>query len=208
VRAYRRNRAISLDDWAVARRIPTESVPEEHGVSGLDVTSVQLRLQPASLRLSAEWLMASSRCKHKTYTQKSEYSRDLGGTLGGLWLFPRNRRRGARRIACGRSNELLPTAIRTCGASPSSKAHLPKPDVGGRISVSCSVLCGFVGTQFRQRMKRRQSGTQPAENTVVFKRDLAGYTRLFLCSGTRGYVQSCWPGQIVDALDTLQRCPL
>jgi hypothetical protein len=34
--------------------------------SALAVTSVQLRLEPTGLRLTAEWLIAVSRCKHRT----------------------------------------------------------------------------------------------------------------------------------------------
>ena len=64
-RAYRRYRAISLDDWAVARGFlrhpPVNLHAVAESVSALAVTTVQLRLGPTSLRLTASRLMLKNK---------------------------------------------------------------------------------------------------------------------------------------------------
>jgi hypothetical protein len=45
----------------------------------------QVGFEPTTLRLTAEQLVAASRCKHEAYTQKVPISREIGGTLGGPW---------------------------------------------------------------------------------------------------------------------------
>jgi hypothetical protein len=70
-----------------------QTLPEQ--ASALEVTSVQLRLEPTSLRLTAEPLVAASRCKHEAYTREITIIPLIGGTLGGLrvpgatWPFGR-----------------------------------------------------------------------------------------------------------------------
>src|ERR1035441_8822226 len=41
-------------------------------------------LEPTTLRLTAERLIAASHCKHKTYTREKPIILEFGGTLGGL----------------------------------------------------------------------------------------------------------------------------
>src|ERR1019366_207947 len=44
----------------------------------------QVGFEPTTLRLTAEWLIATSRCKHKTYTREKPISEEIGGILGVL----------------------------------------------------------------------------------------------------------------------------
>jgi hypothetical protein len=50
----------------------------------VEFTALKLRLEPTTLRLTAERLEAASRCKHKAYTRKNRVLPEFGGTLGGL----------------------------------------------------------------------------------------------------------------------------
>src|ERR1039458_5295569 len=49
-----------------------------------DILAPQVGFEPTTLRLTAERLMASSRCKHKTYTRNKRILSDFGGSLGVL----------------------------------------------------------------------------------------------------------------------------
>jgi hypothetical protein len=51
----------------------------------------QVEGEPATLRLTAEPVVAGSRCKHKTYTREKQIIALIGGTLGG----PHQRSSGA-----------------------------------------------------------------------------------------------------------------
>ena len=45
------------------------------------VLAPQVGLEPTTLRLTAEGIVAASRCKHKTYTRKNRILPEFGGTL-------------------------------------------------------------------------------------------------------------------------------
>src|ERR1039458_8505406 len=53
-----------------------------------DILAPQVGFEPTTLRLTAERLIAASRCKHKTYTHKKPIIALIGGTLGGLSEMP------------------------------------------------------------------------------------------------------------------------
>ena len=96
-----------VDSYGI-RRSPSHAVPVEHGVDhrlrlgqypkvmrqvvtrctalGAPWTSQMLggALKPTSLRLTAEQFVATSRCKHGTYTHEKQIIALIGETLGGL----------------------------------------------------------------------------------------------------------------------------
>src|ERR1035437_1652414 len=63
--------------------IGASPVDSQVTVSAWEVTSVQLRLEPTSLRLTAEWLVLASHCKHKyLHARKADYRVNWGGLWG------------------------------------------------------------------------------------------------------------------------------
>ena len=70
------------------------------------ILAPQVGLEPTTLRLTAERLLAASRCKHDTYACKKSILVVIGGTLGGLSAQPPRacrilRERGRVELAVG-----------------------------------------------------------------------------------------------------------
>ena len=70
-----------LTNTQLSRRREARNLPEQSW-GHWSLLPFQLRLRPTSLRLTAEWLIAASRCKHKTYACKIRIIALIGGTLG------------------------------------------------------------------------------------------------------------------------------
>src|ERR1039458_7486144 len=85
----------------------------------------QVGLEPTTLRLTAIRVVATSRCKHKTYTRQDRVS-PLEGLLGGLPQYTKQNKRPARRSAVVASETVA-------GYAPSEKnctgerGHPPAP---------------------------------------------------------------------------------
>src|ERR1035438_1793094 len=58
----------------------------------------QVGFEPTTLRLTAEWLVAASRCNQKAYRFIMPVFAEIGGTLGDSPRHPMN---GAGRVFCG-----------------------------------------------------------------------------------------------------------
>src|ERR1019366_7473381 len=70
-------------------------------VNSLILLAPQVGFEPTTLRLTAERLIAASRCKHKTSGRQNAIFAEIGGTLGGAQGSPmrrtRSRKRGSER---------------------------------------------------------------------------------------------------------------
>src|ERR1017187_3872461 len=63
---------------------PTLRQPERREFRSEKEVAPQVGLEPTTLRLTAERLVAASRCKHKTWTRQNLVFPEIGGTLGVL----------------------------------------------------------------------------------------------------------------------------
>src|ERR1017187_3968977 len=71
-----------------------------------DILAPQVGFEPTTLRLTAERLIAASRCKHKTQTRKNRIILEFGGTLGvphHASPGPVSRKKDSRPVASERS---------------------------------------------------------------------------------------------------------